>query len=299
LATKSLSTGFPSALFQKIADYKLLVKFRLNLTVVFSAVMAYLIVMQVEVINWTAVIILALGGFLVTGAANALNQVLERDYDRQMKRTEDRPLPAGRMTVSEAVMAAGLMSMVGIILLSMFNPWTGLLGMLALISYSFIYTPMKRVGPIAVFIGAIPGALPVLIGAMAFQGGFTLLALVLFGIQFFWQFPHFWAVAWLAHEDYAKAGFHLLPSPKGVKNNNAGRQSFLFAMMLIPLTLVPYFLGSVGIVATVFVVLVGLGYAYFSWNFFKQCTRQAALRLMFSSFAYLPLVLLAFWLGKI
>ena len=299
MSTKTVQhTGIFSALSRKVADYKLLVKFRLNMMVVFSAVMAFLIV-QTGDVSWLAVGVLALGGFLVTGASNALNQVLERDYDKQMKRTADRPLPAGRMTVSEAVLAAGMMSLFGIVLLALFNPLTALLGMIALISYAFIYTPMKRVSPLAVVVGAIPGALPVLIGAVAFEGGLTLLAIALFGIQFFWQFPHFWAVAWLAHEDYSKAGFHLLPSKRGVKDENAGRQSFLFALMLIPVTVVPFMLGATGIVSLVIILLTGLAYAYFSWDFFKKCTREAALKLMFSSFAYLPLVLLSLWLDKV
>jgi len=159
-----------------------LVKFRLNLTVVFSSVMAYLIAAQ-GTVDWASVCLLGLGGFLVTGAANALNQVLEKDYDKLMKRTMNRPLAAGRMTISEAVMAAGFMSIFGIGILASFNPWTAFLGTIALMSYAFIYTPMKRVSPIAVLVGAIPGALPMMIGCVAIEGDLTSLAIALFGLM--------------------------------------------------------------------------------------------------------------------
>ncbi|MEM6318873.1 MAG: protoheme IX farnesyltransferase, partial [Bacteroidota bacterium] len=188
------------ALSNKLNDYGLLVKFKLNLTVVFSAVMAYLIAFD-RTASWIGIIVLAIGGFLVTSSANALNQVLERDYDKLMKRTENRPLAAGRMSVSEAVIVAGISCLVGTALLSMFNAWTGLLGMVSMVLYAFVYTPMKRVSPMAVAIGAIPGALPLMIGCVAAQGGMTTLAVTLFVIQFLWQFPHFWAIAWLGDKD--------------------------------------------------------------------------------------------------
>jgi protoheme IX farnesyltransferase len=266
--------------------------------VVFSSVMAYLIA-GIGYINWVGVIILSLGGMLVTGAANILNQVLERDTDKLMKRTADRPLAAGRMSVSEAVMSAGFMSLFGIIFLAMFNAWAALLGMISLISYAFIYTPMKRITPFAVVIGAIPGALPMMIGCVAMQGEMTTLAIALFGLQFLWQFPHFWAIAWLAFEDYANAGFHLLPSKRGVKDRNAGLQSFIYALVLIPVSLITYFMGITGIISAAIVLLSGLIYAYFGWDFYKKSTREAALRLMFSSFFYLPIVLFALFFDKI
>lgn len=266
--------------------------------VVFSSVMAYLIAGQ-GFINWVGVIILSLGGILVTGAANTLNQVLERDTDKLMKRTAERPLAAGRMTVSEAVMAAGFMSLFGIMFLAMFNAWAALLGMVSLILYAFVYTPMKRITPLAVVIGAIPGALPMMIGCVAMQGGLTTLAIALFGLQFLWQFPHFWAIAWLAFDDYKNAGFHLLPSKRGVKDRNAGLQSFIYALALIPVSLAPYFMGLTGITSAVVLLICGGIYAFFGWDFYKKCTRASALRLMFSSFFYLPIVLFALFFDKI
>ncbi len=251
------------------------------------------------VINWMALAILALGGFLVTGAANTLNQVLEREFDQKMKRTADRPLAAGRMQISEAVMLAGFMSMAGIILLALFNPLTALLGMLSLICYSFIYTPLKRVGPIAVFVGAIPGALPAMIGVVALQGGLTPLALALFGIQFMWQFPHFWAIAWVGHEDYTNAGFRLLPSKDGEKDASAGFQSMIYALLILPCIWTPYYLGITGIISASLLTVCTLIYAFLGFELYKKCTREAALKLMFSSFIYLPLAFIVLYLDKI
>ncbi|MFK7808924.1 MAG: heme o synthase [Saprospiraceae bacterium] len=295
---KTAQVNITSAFSQKVKDYQTLVKFKLNLLVVFSAVMAYLIVAP-GAVSWTAVMFLAMGGFLVTGAANALNQVLEKQYDRLMTRTENRPLAANRMESSEAVMAAGFMSLIGIVFLALFNPWTATLGMVALISYSFLYTPMKRVSPMAVFIGAIPGALPVLIGCTAMQGEITAFALVLFGIQFMWQFPHFWAIAWLAHEDYTRAGFYLLPSGTGDRDSNTGFQSFVFALLLIVVSLMPYLMGMTGLLSAI--VLLGMGslYAFYSWRLYKECSREAARKVMFCSFAYLPISLIVLFLDKI
>ncbi|MFN7118481.1 MAG: heme o synthase [Saprospiraceae bacterium] len=286
-----------SSVGQRVQDYKMLVKFRLTATVVFSSVMAYLIAAEGP-INWVAIVILSMGGFLVTGASNALNQVLEKDYDRQMKRTADRPLATGRMTISEAVMAAGLMSVMGVTLLALFNVWAAFFGMLALLLYAFVYTPMKRVSPIAVLIGAFPGALPTLIGAVAVQGELTMLGLVLFAIQFFWQFPHFWSIGWLGYEDYNKAGYKLLPA-KGLEDRNTGLQSFLYALFLLPIGLLPYFLGVSGIASAIIVLILSIFYTYLGWNFYKQNNRKAALRVMFFSFLYNPLVLIALFIDKI
>jgi len=298
LNSKAIKKANVSVFGQKWTDYKLLVKFRLNITVVFSSVMAYLIAVEGE-ISFLSVLILGLGGFLVTGASNTLNQVLERDYDKLMARTADRPLAAGRMTVSEAVMAAGFMSMFGIILLAMFNPWAALLGTLALISYAFVYTPMKRVSPMAVMVGAVPGALPMMIGCVAAQGEITALAWALFGIQLIWQFPHFWAIAWLGNEDYRNAGFNLLPTRSGEPDSLAGLQSLVYALLLIPIGLMPYFIGISGLISAIVLVMMAIVYAFFGWNLYKKCSRGAARKLMFSSFFYLPIVLFALLADKI
>ncbi|TXB62995.1 protoheme IX farnesyltransferase [Phaeodactylibacter luteus] len=276
----------------------MLVKFRLTVTVVFSSVVAFLIASQAS--DLLAVGILAAGGFLVTGAANTLNQVLEKDFDRLMKRTADRPLAAGRMAVSEAVLSAGMMSLAGITLLAMFNPWTAFFGTFSLVLYAFVYTPMKRISPSAVFIGAIPGALPTLIGVVAAQGGLTPLALSLFALQFLWQFPHFWSIGWLGFEDYRKAGYSLVPaSAEGKPDAVIGKQALYYSLMLLPVSMLPYYLGTTGVVSLGIVILLSLCYVAFSWNFFRKADRRSALQLMFFSFLYIPVSLIAFWADKI
>lgn len=276
----------------------MLVKLRLTLTVVFSSVMAFLIASSGP-INWLAVVILSLGGLLVTGAANTLNQVLEKDYDSLMQRTADRPLAAGRMKISEAVLAAGLMSLFGITLLALFNPWTAFLGTISLTAYAFLYTPIKRLSPAAVMVGAVPGALPVMIGCVAAQGELTLLAWSLFAVQFFWQFPHFWSIGYLGFADYQKAGYKLMPSRNGQPDPDVGRQAFLYTLLLLPAGALPYVLGVSGMVSLVFVLSISVVFMLAGWKFYRAYDRSSALRLMFFSFGYIPFTLIAFWLDKI
>ncbi len=290
--------SFSLAIKQKIEDYKVLVKHRLNLLVVFSATLSYITTVKGS-INWKEVVILALAGFLVTGASNALNEVFEKDFDKQMKRTENRPLATGRMTISEAVLAAGLMSLIGLMLLATFNPLTVLLGSLSLVSYAFVYTPMKRVSPIAVMIGAIPGALPAMIGSVAVSGTMTTLAMSLFAIQFLWQFPHFWAIAWLADEDYKKAGFNLLPSTDGRLDSSVGWNSFMYALFMIPASVAPYALGYTGVISAVILTVAAAIFAYFAFQLYQKCNNEAARSLMFCSFFYLPIAQIALALDKI
>ncbi|MFM8451205.1 MAG: heme o synthase [Haliscomenobacter sp.] len=295
---KAKEKGFVHSVWQAVLDFKLLVKFRLSLTVVFSSLLGFLIAANGPM-DWYAFGVLALGGFLVTGAANALNQVLEKEYDRLMQRTANRPLAAGRMRVADAVLIAGMMSLAGISLLALFNPWTAFLGMAALLMYAFVYTPLKRIGPIAVFVGAFPGALPTLIGAAAAEGSITALGVSLFAIQFFWQFPHFWSIGWLGYEDYTRAGYRLLPGRFGVRDNETGLQAFLYAIPLIFLSLLPYAVGASGLISAGCIVLMSVFYAVLGWNLYRRNNRRAALQLMFFSFFYIPVVLIALWMDKI
>ena len=287
-----------AAFWQKVEDFKSLVKLRLTLTVVFSSVMAYLIAVPGP-ISGLSIVILSVGGFLVTAAANVLNQVLEKDYDRLMKRTANRPLATGRMKVADAVLWAGLMSMVGITALALFNPWTAFFGTLALVSYAFLYTPLKRISPIAVAVGAVPGALPTLIGAAAAEGYISALGLTLFTIQFFWQFPHFWSIAWLGREDYEQAGYKLLPGPEGQKEQYTALQSFLYALVLIPVGFLPMSLGVAGWIATTCIVVSSVFFAYLGWRLYRNNDRKSALHLMFFSFVYIPLVLVVLLLDQL
>ncbi len=296
---KSAEITVSSLFGQKLLDYKLLVKLRLTLTVVFSSVMAFLIAAPEGRINLVNLLVLAIGGFLVTGASNALNQVLEKDYDRLMKRTENRPLAAGRMSISEAVLAAGFMSLVGISLLALFNPWAAFFGMLALVSYAFVYTPLKRITPAAVFVGAIPGALPVLIGCVAAEGYISTLAIALFTVQFFWQFPHFWSIGWLGFDDYRRAGYRIIPEQDGGPHRSIGLQSALYGLLLIPVVLTPYWLGATGWISALAVVLLSMAYAGLGWRFYRCNDRKAALQLMFYSFMYIPFSLIALFIDKI
>jgi heme o synthase len=283
----------------KIQDYGVLMKFKLSLTVVFSAVMAYLIALDGQ-LNWINVGILFLGGFFTTGAANALNQVLEKDYDKLMKRTENRPLATGRMTSSEGILVAGLSSLVGVTLLAIFNPMTAFLGMVSLILYSFVYTPLKRVSNISVFVGAIPGALPIVIGCTAAQNGtLTGLATALFTIQFIWQFIHFLAIAWLGDEDYKNAGFYMMPSKNGEKDRTTGLHSILHSLVLIPVSWLPFYLGATGFVSAIILTVLAVGFLYFATKLYTDCSREAARKQMFFSLIYLPIALFALYFDKI
>ena len=285
---------------RRLTDLAALVKFRLSATVVLSSVLAYLVALGGAGFSWWAVVVLTTGGFLTTSAANILNEVLEKDYDREMARTKQRPLAEGRMSSSDALLMAGFSSLAGIALLALFNPWTAILGMVSLMSYAFVYTPLKRVGPIAVLVGAIPGALPALIGSAAAEGAITGLGMTLFTIQFFWQLPHFYAIGYLGADDYRRAGFRLVPeSPEGkVAADVLGRDSILATVALIPLVILPLVLGATTWWATALVIVLSLLFLRFAVAFYRQPERTTALRMMFYSFAYLPLVFTLFWAGK-
>jgi heme o synthase len=288
-----------SNIFEKIRDIGVLMKFKLSLTVVFSAVMAFMIALETKV-NLMDLLILFLGGMFTSGGASALNQVLERDYDKIMKRTENRPIATGRMSVSEGVLGAGIMSLLGVSLLALFNPLTAFLGMVSLISYAFIYTPLKRTSNIAVTVGAFPGAMPMVIGCTAAQDGrLTILALTLFALQFVWQFPHFWAIAWLADEDYKNAGFKLLPTKDGVKDKNTGLQSLFMSLVLIPISWIPFYLGVTGLVSAIGLTILALILAVFAFRLYKACDRKTALHQMLYAILYLPLALLVLYFDKI
>jgi protoheme IX farnesyltransferase len=282
-------------LYTKMDDYSMLVKLRLNLFVVFSSVLAYFIVAG-STVSWLHVGLIAIGGFLITSAANTLNQVLEKDFDKLMTRTANRPLAAGRMKVSEAVIFAGLTTIIGVVLLAMINPLVVLLSMLSLVSYAFLYTPLKRHSTLAVAVGAIPGALPVMIGGVAAEGQLTLIISCLFFIQFLWQFPHFWAIAYLAFDDYHAAGYKLLPVDSNDNiDSKLGLHASLYALLIIPFVVMLYISGEASIIASIVSGLMALVYLYMSLNFYITTERRTALGLMFSSFLFLPVVLISYW----
>ena len=282
----------------KLQDYKLLIKFNLSFMVVFSAVISYLLAPKVIAYDWKAIIILFAGGMLVTGSANAINQAVEKDTDALMKRTANRPVAAGRMSVQEAIIFAVIAGLAGIWLLSHFNYLAAALAAFSLFIYAFVYTPLKKISAIAVLVGAIPGALPCLIGWAAGNDDLSAGGWSLFALQFFWQFPHFWAIAWIAHKDYSKAGFKLLPSDEGQTKYSA-IQAIIYSLLLIPVGVLPYFFNMSGIISLLIVLIANLLMVFQCVRLYREMTVQAARRVMFSSYIYLPVVLLSLLIDKI
>lgn len=284
------------------ADVKQLVKIRLTMTVVFSASIAFLIgSKQQGDINWLHWMILTAGGFLVTGSANGFNEIIERDLDKLMKRTADRPIPAGRMTTGQALVLSLLMGIAGTYTLVTLNFIAGLLSVFSILLYAFVYTPLKRKSPIAVFVGAFPGALPPLIGYYAAfsqndlalysqqnAAAIIIIPLVLFMIQFIWQFPHFWGIAWVLDDDYKRAGFRLLPTTK--RDKVSAFMVLLSTLLMVPASLLPYYFGFGGVVVSVVSVLGALLFSWYGLKLFLQCDLAAARKVMFTSFFYLPLI---------
>lgn len=281
-----------------LGDIMQLVKMRLTAMVVFSSVAAFLIASSFTV-SWTYALMLAIGGFFVAGASNALNEVLEKDYDILMTRTKDRPIAAGRMSMSTGVLIAGLMSLVGISILALFNPLTAFLGMLSLILYAFVYTPMKRQSSVAVMLGAIPGAMPMLIGCVAFQGYISSLGLVLFTFLFLWQIPHFWAIGYLGLEDYNKAGYKFIPQSNGQVAERIKLQSLVITVLMAIGSLALINFNDMSILSVCLIGVAGLGFSYTAFMFLKKTNRSSALQLMFGSIIYLPLVLIIMMIDKI
>jgi protoheme IX farnesyltransferase len=284
-------------------DLKEFVKLRLALLVVFSACITYVTALEFynKEFEWFLLISLCIGGMLITISSNGFNQIFERDLDKLMSRTKNRPLPTKRMSLKVAwtiTLASGISG--ALILWFFLNPLTGILGLSSLAIYSFIYTPMKQKSPWAVFIGAFPGAAPPLIGWAACEASvnqnmvISPAAFSLFCIQFMWQFPHFWAIAWRCHDDYKKAGFHLLPSPGG-KDTKSSFQILLYTLFMTPIAMLPCFpdFGIAGFTASLCILTFGIIMLYPALMLFKTLEEKWATKLMFASFIYLPLVLLA------
>lgn len=283
----------------KIRDYMLLVKFSLSFMVVFSAVISYLLAPRVVAYDWTMIMLLFVGGLLVTGSANAVNQVMEKDTDAMMKRTAKRPIASGRMSSSEGWAFAILSLILGLFILYVyFNALSALIALVSWFLYAFMYTPLKKVSSISVLVGAVPGALPCLIGWAAGQDELSAGGWVLFAIQFFWQFPHFWAIAWIAHKDYTNAGFKLMPSVEGPTKYSA-IQSIIYSMLLIPVGFAPLIIGMSGMISAWIVLAANLFMVWQSIRLYREMETKAARRVMFSSYIYLPIVLLALLADKL
>jgi heme o synthase len=285
----------------KLKDYLQLIKPSLSMMVVFSSVICFLLVPGIESRYsnpWLQAIWLFIGGMLVTGSANAINQVVEYKTDAMMRRTATRPVASGRMSVAEGWAFAIITGVVGVFILAyFFNFLSAGLAAFSLFLYAFVYTPLKQVNAIAVLVGAFPGALPCLIGWAAGENALTEGGWVLFGIQFLWQFPHFWAIAWVAHNDYSNAGFKLLPSDKGPTKWTA-LQTIIYSLLLIPVCVLPYLIGLTGLTSLVIVTLTNIFLLIQCIRLYKESDSKAARRVMFSSYLHLPVVLLAYLSDK-
>lgn len=288
------------ALYMIIENIKIffeLSKFRLSLLVSLSSVFGFLISSKSVDIN--DVFILLIAGYFVSSSSVINNQIFERDSDKLMERTKKRPLPTDRVSLKKSIIISLTSMIFGLFLISFYlNIYAALLSLISLLLYSFVYTPMKKIGPIAVFIGAIPGALPPLIGWVASTGQITLEALIIFSIQFIWQFPHFWAIAWMYDDDYKKAGFKLLPN-NGEKNIKTAVNIMIYTLFLIPLGLLPTIFGITGIISGAVAVLLAIIFLAQTFKLINDYSRDSALKVMFSSFIYLPIVQISYVLDKI
>ena len=286
------------AVASKVKDYFQLIKFTLSFMVVFSCVVCYLLAPNIK-FDLASVLLLFTAGMLITGSANAINQAVEKDTDAVMKRTSTRPVAAGRMKANEAYTFAIITGAIGVIIMwYWFNFTSAMIGLFSLFLYAFIYTPLKKINSVSVLVGAFPGALPCLIGWVAATDTFSAGGWVLFGIQFLWQFPHFWAIAWVAHKDYSKAGFKLLPSDKGPTKFTAA-QTIIYSMLMIPVGILPYYYKISGITSLWIVLVCNLWMVFVSVMLFIKMDVGAARKVMFSSYFYLMIVLLALLFDKV
>ncbi len=274
---------------KKVKAYIVFTKFRLAFSVVLSALAGYLFADTNPSTNYLHIFYLLIGGMLVTAASNGSNQIWERDLDKLMKRTEKRPIPIGTMSLREAYIVVIFALTLGTFLLYLIDFNAALLGLFAYVSYVFIYTPLKRVTPWAVFVGAVPGAIPPMLGAVAATHEFGLLPGVLFFVQFMWQFPHFWAIAWVLYDDYKAGGFSLLPSKSG-RSKASAFQIVIYSLALVPFSLLPWFLGWTGTVSLIVASIFSLAFFMYAYRLLQSCETKDARKLMFASFVYLPII---------
>ncbi|WP_281614040.1 heme o synthase [Flammeovirga sp. SubArs3] len=293
-ATSSLQASKKKS---RAKDFYDLLKVRLTAVVVFSGIFGYLL--GTDEISITAILALAIGSFMITGAANTINQIIEKEHDKMMKRTKGRPLPLGIISRKEAGLYALLLAVVGAAFLVYYvNVYAALLSVLSLVLYAFVYTPLKRITPLSVLVGAFPGGFPPLIGWVAATGEIGIEGLVLFALQFMWQFPHFWAIAWVADTDYKKAGFKMLPF-NGKKDVNTAVQISIYTMFLIPIGFLPTQYGMTGMWSGLIAALAGAAFLFQTFGLMKDKTDKSALKIMFTSFIYLPIVQLVYLFDKI
>ena len=282
-------------------DFKEITKAGLAISVVFSSVAGYLLgVVDFQDLKVTTLLMLAVGGYCMVGASNAFNQVIEKDLDALMDRTKNRPVASGRMSPNHALFVASLLTITGLILLSLINPKSAMFGAISIFLYTSVYTPLKTVTSLSVFAGAFPGAIPFMLGWVAATNNFGIEAGTLFLIQFFWQFPHFWAIGWFLYEDYEKAGFFMLPT--GKKDKGTAMQVILYTIWLIVASLLPVlgYTGQLYItpIAAVVVLLLGLWMLFYAIRLYQLRTAKSARTLMLVSVSYITLLQLVYIFDK-
>jgi protoheme IX farnesyltransferase len=273
-----------------IHDFKELTKVRLALSVVFSSIVGYLL--GIDTFNMGHLVLLALGGYAMVGASNAFNQIIEKNLDAKMKRTKNRPLPSGTMTTSTAFAIATLLTLIGLSFLFIINPITAMFGAISIFLYVSVYTPLKTITPLSVFVGAFPGAIPFMLGWVAATGSFGIEAGTLFMIQFFWQFPHFWALGWWLYDDYKEGGFFMLPT--GKRDKGTAIQIILYTIWTLIVSIIPA-LGVTGdlklsIVSAVLVFILGLIMLFYAIKLFQKRETKYARQLMLASVFYITLI---------
>ncbi|MBT8296781.1 MAG: heme o synthase [Maribacter sp.] len=281
-----------------IADFKEITKARLAISVVFSSIAGYLL--GAFEISFVSLLLLAFGGYCMVGASNVFNQIIEKDLDALMNRTKNRPIPSGRMSVNSAFTIAIIMTILGLVSLYFLNPKTAMFGAISIFLYTSVYTPLKTITPLSVFVGALPGAIPFMLGWVAATNEFGIEPGTLFMIQFFWQFPHFWALAWMLDEDYKKGGFKMLPT--GKKDKGTALQIIMYTIWMIVISVVPAF-GITGrlqlsIPAAVIVFLMGAVMLLFALKLFEKRDNVSARKLMLASVSYITLVQIVYVLDK-
>ncbi len=296
--SNTLSTTTTTVKQSLISDFKEITKMRLAISVVFSSVAGYLL--GVETIDFTTLFLLAIGGYFMVGASNAYNQIIEKDLDALMDRTKNRPIPAGRMTVQSAFIIATVFTVLGIAILYYINPQTAMFGAISIFLYTCAYTPLKTKTPLAVFVGAIPGAIPFMLGWVAATDDFGIEPGTLFALQFFWQFPHFWAIGWFLYNDYKKGGFFMLPT--GKQDKGTAVQTIMYTIWTVLISIVPVF-GITGrlklsVIAATVVFGLGMFMLYYAIQLFKKMTEKAAKQLMLASVSYITLVQIIYVVDK-
>lgn len=281
-----------------ISDFKEITKMRLAVSVVFSSVAGYFL--GAEVIDFVELLLLAVGGYMMVGASNAFNQVIEKDLDVLMDRTKNRPIPSGRMSVKKALFIAFTFTILGLLVLYIINPVTAMFGAISIFLYVSIYTPLKTKTPLSVFVGAFPGAIPFMLGWVAATNDFSIESGTLFMIQFFWQFPHFWALGWWLYNDYKRGGFFMLPTEK--RDRGTAIQIILYTIWTIAVSLIPVF-GVTGRlyltpVSGILILILGLGMLYYAYKLYKNRDEISAKKLMFASVSYITLLQIIYVLDK-